>query len=78
MMQMLRDPLTVPQILARVGPAAIADWLLHLLGLAAYTFLNWDAQKYVPLIDRLPTKQRYVMRRALEAWRYGAGADHRL
>lgn len=41
---MTSDPLMVPQILSRVGPAAMADWLLHLLGLAAFTFLHWDAQ----------------------------------
>ena len=34
----------VPQILARVGPGAVADWMLHLVGLAAYTFLDWDAK----------------------------------
>ena len=39
---MVTEPLMVPQILLRVGPAAMADWLLHLLGLAAYTFLDWD------------------------------------
>ena len=42
--QMVTDPLMVPQILARVGPGAVADWMLHLLGLAAYTFLDWDAK----------------------------------
>lgn len=41
---MVGDPLMVPQILLRVGPAAMADWLLHLGSLAAYTFLDWDAQ----------------------------------
>ena len=41
-LQMVTEPLMVPQILLRVGPAAMADWLLHLLGLAAYTFLDWD------------------------------------
>lgn len=34
----------VPQILLRVGLPAMADWLLHLAGLAAYTFLHWDVQ----------------------------------
>lgn len=165
---MVTDPLFVPQILGRVGPAAMADWLVHLAGLAAFTFLHWDAQvrlgmhgpgcpacagqkavgeagqrspalgragalrcaagggsgmlqlaprracpaccavlcsaaapappprvcallshllhlhsptppqKYVPLIDRLPAKQRYLMRRALDSWRYGSGKDYRL
>lgn len=132
---MLSDPLMVPQILARVGPAAMADWVLHLAGLMAFRFLHWDAQvrhesmtaavgrfarellalgfsslvdfgpvlrararsrvhcsraalqpcnaplqKYVRagVIDKLPPKPRFFMRRALEAWKYGSGQDYKL
>ena len=35
-------------------------------------------QKYVPLIDKLPPKPRYLMRRALENWEFGAGKDYKL
>lgn len=42
--QMLTDPLFVPQILGRVGPAAMADWLVHLAGLAVFTFLDWVSE----------------------------------
>jgi hypothetical protein len=35
-------------------------------------------QKYVPIIEKLPPKQRFLMRRALENWRFGAGKDYRL
>ena len=35
-------------------------------------------QKYVPVIEKLPPKQRFLMRRALENWRFGAGKDYRL
>ncbi|KAI7837968.1 hypothetical protein COHA_008271 [Chlorella ohadii] len=76
--QMVTEPLMVPQILLRVGPAAMADWLLHLLGLATYTFLDWDLQKYEPVIDKLPPKPRFIMRRTLENVKFGAGKDYRL
>ncbi|PRW45123.1 fad dependent oxidoreductase [Chlorella sorokiniana] len=76
--QMVMEPLLVPQILLRVGPAAMADWLLHLLGLAAYTFLDWDLKKYEPLVDKLPPKPRFIMRRTLENIKFGAGKDYRL
>lgn len=76
--QMIQDPLFVPQILLRVGPIAMLDWLLHLVGLAFYTFLNWDVQKYKPLIEKLPPKPRYMMRRAMEMWEFGAGKDFKL
>jgi hypothetical protein len=123
-LQMLADPLMVPQIVARVGPAAMLDWLAHLAGLAAYTFLHWDVQvggkggrasrrqqgtkrrafaggqrlsssmrgfhspkpqgtaarpqKYGPLIERLPPGPRFLMRRAMDSWKFGAGKDYRL
>ena len=35
-------------------------------------------QKYVPIIEKLPPEQRFLMRRALENWRFGAGEDYRL
>ncbi|KAI3426308.1 hypothetical protein D9Q98_008681 [Chlorella vulgaris] len=76
--QMVSDPLMVPQILARVGPAAMADWMLHLLGLAAYSFLHWDVQKYGPVIEKLPPKPRFLMHRAMDNWKYGAGKDYEL
>jgi lycopene cyclase CruP len=75
---MVSDPLMVPQILARVGPAAMADWMLHLLGLAAYSFLHWDVQKYGPVIEKLPPKPRFLMHRAMDNWKYGAGKDYEL
>ncbi len=36
----LQDPLFVPQLMAHVGPAALADWMLHVGGLAAFSTLN--------------------------------------
>ena len=61
-----------------MGVPAVLDWALHFAGLAAYTFLDWDLAKYKPLVERLPPKQRFLMRRAMEAWRFGSGRDYEL
>ncbi|KAL4448357.1 hypothetical protein ABPG75_005576 [Micractinium tetrahymenae] len=76
--QMVSNPGMVPQILGRVGLPAMLDWLRHLAGLTLFTFLHWDVQKYKPLIERLPPRQRFFMRRAMEQWEYGAGKDYKL
>jgi hypothetical protein len=36
----MQDPLFVPQLMAHVGPAALADWMLHVGGLAAFSTFN--------------------------------------
>eukprot|EP00983_Pelagomonas_calceolata_P040840 1137799-Pelagomonas_calceolata.AAC.4 len=46
--QMVNDPAFVPPLLAHVGPGAsaaspLADWLVHVLGLGAYTLGNFIA-----------------------------------
>lgn len=76
--QMATNPGMVPQILGRVGLPAMLDWLRHLAGLTLFTFLHWDVQKYKPLIERLPPRPRFLMRRAMEQWEYGAGKDYQL
>jgi hypothetical protein len=76
--QIADDPLSVPSILAWAGPGAMLDWLLHYLGLALFAFLHWDAAKYKRAtnnFERLPRRTRFMLRRALEQWEYGAGAD---
>ena len=35
-------------------------------------------QKYKPLIEKLPARMRYMMRRMAEAWEFGAGKDYKL
>lgn len=35
-------------------------------------------QKYGPLIERLPPKPRFLMRRAADSWKFGAGKDYQL
>ena len=39
-MFVLQDPLFVPQLMMHVGPAALADWILHVGGLATFSTLN--------------------------------------
>jgi len=41
--QMVNDPAFVPPLLAHVGPGPLADWLVHVLGLGAYTLGNFIA-----------------------------------
>lgn len=36
----VQDPLFVPQLMGHVGPAALADWMLHVGGLAAFSTFN--------------------------------------
>jgi hypothetical protein len=145
----LQDPLFVPQLMAHVGPAALADWMLHVGGLAAFSTFNaagvheglgycweWWLQ-HITLFDWsrvdlpctwytwfpeqellrsvfaslsmetkltitlyaclpvvplhaapplqqlskgkvLPEKAKYVVRRTLDAWKYGSGSDFKL
>jgi len=48
--QMLHDPASVPQLLAHVGPAALADWVLHVGGLGAATALHAVTRPLRPLV----------------------------
>lgn len=43
--QILDKPLFVPQILAWVGPGAIASWTLHFAALGLYTALGRAAAR---------------------------------
>lgn len=74
---MASDPLFIPQILLHVGPEPLADWLRHYLALGSYTALARaaDAVNVAGLVERLPPRQRFRLRRAVEGWRYGAGLD---
>ncbi len=47
------------------------------LALLPCIIMRW-LQKYIPLIEKLPPKSRYLMHRALDNWKYGAGKDYEL
>lgn len=76
--QMVTDPLFVPQILKHVGPAAFIDWFVHFVGLASYTALNALAPPLRAAAGRLPPRQAYLLRRRLDAWKFGSGQDYEL
>jgi lycopene cyclase CruP len=80
--QMLSDPFFVPQILVRVGLGPLSDWLLHYMALCMYTGLSLSVGKWLEdkVVDRLPekSKQRFLVRRTIENWKYGAGLDYQL
>lgn len=71
----------MPQLMAHVGPAALADWMAHVGGLAAYSALNAAAAGPVSALAgsaAVPPKMKYTLKRALDAWEYGSGADYKL
>lgn len=79
--QIFLDPGFVPQLMMHVGPLALADWMLHVGALGAFTALNATAAPPLKLLagsKALPDRVRYVLRRAVDAWEYGSGADYKL
>lgn len=55
--------------------------MLHVGALGAFTALNATAAPPLKLLSRskaLPGKLNYTLRRALEAWEFGSGADFKL
>lgn len=67
--------------MAHVGPAALADWMAHVGGLAAYSALNATASGPVRALagsSAVPPKVQFALKRALDAWQYGSGADYKL
>lgn len=80
--QMKSDPFFVPQIIMRVGPAALAEWMVHFVAMAAYTLaytvaerLGVDKRGEMHQRGKL-TKGQYISRRAIERWQYGSGMDY--
>ena len=79
--QIFQDPAFVPQLMMHVGPVALADWMMHVGALGAFSALNATAAPPLKLLagsKALPEKTRYALRRALDAWQFGSGADYKL
>eukprot|EP00775_Hariotina_reticulata_P005255 gene5255-5490_t len=77
--QMVADPAFVPQLVRHVGPAALADWMLHVGALGAYTALDRAAAPPLALLARskaLPQQQAFRLRRLLDSWKWGSGSDY--
>lgn len=75
--QLSGDPRLVPQLLRHVGVMPMADWLRHVSALGLYSALNSTAR---PLIESAAMnetpKERYKLRRLLDALEYGSGGDY--
>jgi hypothetical protein len=72
------DPLFMPQIVATVGVSELAEWLVHLSNMAAYTFLDAAASPVIsPFVDRIgDPREKFRWRRRMDAWKYGSGSDY--
>jgi flavin-dependent dehydrogenase len=78
---MLDSPAAMPALLARMGPGAVATWSAHMAAMAAYTAA--DAALREPLrtladSGALSARDRHQVLCALDAWRFGSGADYEL
>ncbi|KAK9803372.1 hypothetical protein WJX72_000257 [[Myrmecia] bisecta] len=75
--QVVSDPLFIPQIFKHVGVLPLLDWSRHYAALGAYTVLHGAAPAFKALAGKLPPKQRYRLRRQLDAWEFGSGLDYK-
>jgi lycopene cyclase CruP len=71
----LTHPKIVIPIIPHVGILTLVDWTIHYLNLGRYSALYPIGKLLQPAIERLPSRQRYNCRRAIEAWKYGSGQD---
>ncbi|GBF87530.1 glycine D-amino acid oxidase [Raphidocelis subcapitata] len=78
--QMVRDPAFVPQLVAHIGVGPLVDWVGHVAALGAYGALHAAAAPALRarLLPQLSPREGYRLRRTLEAWEYGSGADYKL
>ena len=77
--QMVSDPQLVPAILRHVGFGPIADWTRHFTMLAIYSALYSMGTPFLQNLEgNLAPKQRYRIRRWVDAWEYGSGRDYHL
>lgn len=78
--QVINDPLFVIQIFRNVGLYPLADWLVHYIGLATFTGLALLSRRFgwYERAEGLPVKQKFLVKRTIESWRYGSGLDYEL
>eukprot|EP00879_Flechtneria_rotunda_P025809 GHRR01027456.1.p1 GENE.GHRR01027456.1~~GHRR01027456.1.p1 ORF type:complete len:257 (+),score=91.59 GHRR01027456.1:84-854(+) len=79
--QIIHDPGFVPQLMAHVGPVALGEWMLHVASLGTYSALNATVAAPLKLLANsksISDKLKYKLRRVLEAWEFGSGADYTL
>ena len=84
--QMMSDPLSIPGLLAHVGPGPLFDWIVHVAGLGAFSALhsltssqsstsNPPSAVGGPLMT---PAMNFRVRRLAEAWEFGSGKDYKL
>jgi len=76
----IKDPLFMPEIISHVGILTLVDWLGHVFMLTLYTGLHTFVTPIVNVgIDNdliVDTRQKYRLRRFMDAWKYGSGCDY--
>jgi len=76
----VKDPLFMPEIVSHVGILTLIDWLGHLFMLILYTGLHTFVTPILNVgIDNdliSDTRQKYRVRRFMDAWKYGSGCDY--
>jgi hypothetical protein len=72
------DPLFMPQIVAHVGLPTLAEWIGHVWNMGVYLACDAVVSPVVePFVDRIEDKkERFQMRRKMEAWKFGSGSDY--
>jgi len=72
------DPTFTPQIIAHVGIPTLVDWLGHIGMMVLYTLLHGGVSPLLePIVDRMENpRDRFQMRRRMEAWKFGSGGDY--
>lgn len=78
--QILDDPLFVFNIFGRVGVKPLVDWMVHYVAMVAYTGVYKAVEKLelAEKAEKLGPRQKYLVRRALQRWQFGAGLDYEL
>jgi len=73
------DPLFMPEIVAHVGLPRLVDWLGHVSMIALYTLLDNAASPLLGTIaeQTKDPRQRFALKRQMEAWKFGSGGDYK-
>ncbi|ERN43050.1 hypothetical protein KR51_00003660 [Rubidibacter lacunae KORDI 51-2] len=72
----IAKPYVVLPVIPHVGIPALLDWSRHYAALALYTGLHALGPAIAPLARNLSPIAQYRVRRWLDAWKYGSGADY--
>ena len=72
------DPFFMPQIVSHVGLPTLVNWLGHVGNMGVYTVChNLVTPVIRPFVDRMDNeRERFKIRRLMEAWEFGSGVDY--